>query len=62
MTADEEDHEYFTEYVEMVAGYDKDVYLLEYSTDEDLIAQIDTYCRNNGFTYYVSSTLALRAQ
>ncbi len=62
MTADEEDHEYFTEYVEMVAGYDKDVYLLEYSTDEDLIAQIDTYCRNNGFTYYVSSTLALRAR
>ena len=59
--ADEEDHEYFTEYVEMVSDYGKDVYLLEYTTDEELIEQIDEYCRKNGFRYYISSSLLLNA-
>lgn len=61
-TADEEDHEYFTEYVEMVGEYGKDVYLLEYTTDEELISQIDAYCEEHHFTYYASSTLYLYAE
>lgn len=60
--ADEEDHDYFTEYVEMVSEYGKDVYLLEYTTDEELLSQIDAYCSEHGFTYYASSTLYLYAE
>ena len=51
--------ENFMEYVETVKGYGKDVYLLEYTTDPELIADIREYCEKMGFSYYVSSSLEL---
>ena len=58
-TADPEDHEYFTDYIERYAEQGADVYLLEYTTDENLIKEIDAYCKEKGFTYYVSDSLEL---
>ena len=59
--ADDGDHEWYTEYIEMCADECIDVYLLEYTTDEDLIAEIDAYCREMEFAYYASPSVGLVA-
>lgn len=56
---DEEERSYFSDYVRRVGEMGKDVYLLEYSTDKALIREIDRFCAENGFFYYVSRTLEL---
>lgn len=58
-TAAPEDHEFFCEYIETYGRLGADIYLLEYTTDDALIEEIDAYCARNGFAYYVSSTLEL---
>ena len=58
-TADPEDHEYFTDYIERYAALGADIYLLEYTTNEELTADIKTYCNKNGFEYYISDSLEL---
>ena len=56
---DEEERKYFQKYVETVAANGGDIYLLEYTEDAALIAQIQEYCRAHHFRYYVSATLEL---
>lgn len=56
---DKEEREYFQEYVETVASCKKDIYLLEYTKDEKLIKEIEDYCYEKGFKYYISSSLEL---
>ena len=56
---DKEETQYFKQYVETVAKEKKDVYLLEYTTDEKVIAKIKDYCLKHNFKYYISSTLEL---
>ena len=58
-TNDPEETSYFKEYVETLARLKKDVYLLEYTTDDDLIKKIKEYCLNKNFKYYISSSLEL---
>ena len=58
-TADPEDHEYFTDYIERYAALGADIYLLEYTTDKKLIKQIDEYCEKHDFKYYASDSLEL---
>lgn len=58
-TADAEDTEYFKDYIERYADKGAVIYLLEYTTDENLIKAIDAYCKDKGFTYYVSDSLEL---
>ena len=53
------EREYFTEYIDNVSSYGKDIYLLEYSTDKELIKDIEMFCIDKGYTYYVSQTLEL---
>ena len=53
------EREYFTEYINRVNSFGKDVFLLEYTTDKKLIAEIDSFCREKGYTYYCSQTLEL---
>ena len=53
------DHSWYMEYVQLVASQGLDVYLLEYTTDTNLIGQIDGYCDDHGFSYYASSTVQL---
>lgn len=50
---------YFQKYIETVAANGGDIYLLEYTKDAALIKQIQEYCREHHFRYYVSGTLEL---
>lgn len=50
---------YFREYVELASSYGLDIYLLEYTTDEELIEQIDIYCSRMQYVYYASDSLDL---
>lgn len=58
-TADPDDHEYFIDYIERYSELGADIYLLEYSTDKDLINQIESYCDKHGFYYYISDSVEL---
>ena len=58
-TADEEDTEYFKDYIERYAALGADIYLLEYTTDSKLIGKIEAYCQEKGFSYYISDSIEL---
>lgn len=57
--ASKEDREYFCDYIERYGEKGADIYLLEYTTDKKVIRQIDDYCKENGFYYYVSDSVEL---
>lgn len=57
--ADDEDRQYFMDYVEMCSRNGLDVYLLEYTTSQSLIKKIDAYCKEKGFSYYISDSIEL---
>ena len=54
-----EEVNYYKEYVETVAKTKKDVYLLEYTPDDNLKEKIASYCQEKGFKYYISESLEL---
>ena len=58
-TQNSEEREYFQDYLSSVSIYLKDVYLLEYTKDNKLIKEIDDYCSEHGYKYYISSSLEL---
>lgn len=58
-TASEEDNEFFRNYIEKYGSQGADIYLLEYTHSKKLIKEIDTYCAENGFEYYISSSVEL---
>ena len=58
-TAEPEDHEYFVSYVNRYGALGAKIYLLEYTVDEELIGQIDRFCSENGYVYYVSDSIEL---
>ena len=55
------ERKYFQNYCKLVSDHGKDVYLLEYTTSSSLIKSIKSYCEENDYTYYASSTLDLVA-
>jgi hypothetical protein len=57
--APEEDRAYFTDYIERYAAQGADVYLLEYTRDRALIAEIEAYCEKKGFACYISDSVEL---
>ena len=57
--AEPEDHEYFIGYIERYSKLGAKIYLLEYTKDKNLINEIDEYCKQNGFEYYVSDSVEL---
>ena len=57
--AGKEDHKYFLSYIERYAKQGADIYLLEYTKDKKLIKEIEEYCANKGFVYYVSDSVEL---
>lgn len=57
--ADAEDHLYFKDYIERYDALGADIYLLEYTTDEKLIKEINRYCVQKGFYYYISDSIEL---
>ena len=54
-----DEREYFQSYAELVAGYGKDVYLLEYTTDKKLIGKISDYCDEKGYIYFAADDFEL---
>ena len=58
-TAEPEDHEYFVSYVNRYGTQGAKIFLLEYTVDEELIGQIDAFCQDNGYIYYVSDSVEL---
>lgn len=58
-TSDEESKKYFTEYIEKYSEQGIDIYLLEYTNDDQLIEEIKKYSNEKGFHYYISDSLEL---
>lgn len=58
-TAEDEDREYFMSYVTRYGSQGADIYLLEYTTDKELIETIDRFCREHNYLYYVSDSVEL---
>lgn len=53
------DREYFEAYVEACRNDGADVFLIEYTTYSPLKKQIENYCSENGFRYYISDSVEL---
>ena len=57
--ADPEDREYFESYIGRYGSQGADIYLIEYTTDEELIREIDEFCKEHNYLYYVSDSIEL---
>lgn len=55
----QEDRQYFQNYIETCSDNGVDVYLLEYTNDSSLIHKIEEYCSEHSFQYYISNNLEL---
>ena len=58
-TAEPEDHEYFVSYIDRYGSQGAEIYLLEYTTDEELVKEIKAFCEERGYTYYVADSIEL---
>lgn len=54
-----EDHAYFKDYLSFASRAGLDVFLLEYTLDEDLIQEILSFCRRNDYGVFIASSVAL---
>lgn len=55
-----ETRDYFCKYLEACKADGMEVYLLEYTTNPNLIQKIKEYCKEQDFHFYISSSLELR--
>ena len=58
-TAEPEDHEYFVSYIDRYGSQGAEIYLLEYTIDEELVKEIKAFCEERGYTYYVADSIEL---
>lgn len=58
--ASEETNEYFTAYIEKYASMGTDIYLLEYTSDRATAEKAEEYCKNHGFTVYITDSIELK--
>ena len=58
-TAEPEDHEYFVSYIDRYGSQGAEIYLLEYTIDEELVKEIKVFCEERGYTYYVADSIEL---
>ncbi len=54
-----EDKAYYQTIASQFKNIGKEVFFLEYTKDSFLITQIDTYCKQKGYHYYISKTVGL---
>lgn len=52
--------EYFTEYLSRAGSAGLKVYLLEYTTDDELVKKIEKFCKEKGYGYYISEHVDLK--
>ena len=55
----ETEKNYYLEYLNDMSNLNMDVYLLEYSTDSNLIDKIKDYSLKKGWEYYISKSIGL---
>lgn len=55
----DDDSMYFKSYIETCNNAGLDVYILEYTTDDKLRKQIESYCKKNQFHCYISDSIEL---
>ncbi len=60
--SNEEEEEYYKEYVSFCRDKCLKVFLLEYTTDDEIKEDIKDYCEENNFMYYISSTIELTGE
>ncbi len=58
-TAEPEDHEYVVSYIDRYGSQGAEIYLLEYTIDEELVKEIKAFCEERGYTYYVADSIEL---
>lgn len=58
-SSDDETRHYYQEYLGRCKENGLEVYLTEYTSDEKLATEIETYCAENGFSCYISDSLEL---
>ena len=58
-TAEPEDHEYFVSYIDRYGSQGAEIYLLEYTINEELVKEIKAFCEERGYTYYVADSIEL---
>ena len=58
-TQGEEDRIYYQEIANLFKSKNKEVFLLEYTTDNSLKEAIENYCLDNNYHYFISSTVEL---
>lgn len=56
---EEEDHDYFVSYITRYGDMGARIFLLEYTLDEELVREINRFCKEHNYTYFVSHTLEL---
>ena len=56
---DEEETEYYTDYLQACSDAGLQVFLLEYTDDVSVEARIEQYCREQGYRYYISDHVNL---
>lgn len=54
-----QENDYYLDYVTAVQQAGKDVFLLEYTTSENLIKTIEEYAKDKGWSYYISNSIEL---
>ena len=54
-----DDRECYQEIATKMKGKGKEVFLLEYTVNNSLIEDIRTYCSQNSYHYYISSSIEL---
>ena len=54
-----DEREYYEEYMQEVRMAEKDIYLLEYATDQAIIAECNAYARAKGYSLCVSGNIEL---
>lgn len=58
-TQSTETQNYYTEYIEVIEQAGKDIFLLEYTTDNELAQTIHDYADERGWKYYISDSIEL---
>ena len=59
-TQSQEDKEYYQEISSKMKEKGKEVFYLEYTTDANLKTEIENYCKDNSYHYYISNNVDLK--
>ena len=54
--------EYFINYCKRLYDNGIEIFLLEYSKKQEIVNEIDKYCKEHNYKYYASKTLDLLAK